>query len=389
MSGEKEPIRANRLSNREVMLSSAALRNINMPSTSTSGDYINSNRISSVSSELTDKSSGKRRFGTNTSTSTSASANASVNASQTTNGDSISGSMSSSSSIPQSNADHKCDANTDDDLSLSQYELDIMNKYLNELCDSDESNEHDETISENLDEQLAIARSSISIDSGDSSLNQSPSDLVNVNVPQSNEIESESPSLSLSQSQSQSQCEPKSQSQSQFEKTESQSLDASSLSSSPPSPSLSASAQQPIQVSNLNANAIQNQNPNPNDAIRCTQTSRQLEFDQPFQSNAMLNQNRNTQMDNTHIDTHHDVNNNNNLSLNSNIMGQQSSSNNISGQSRLTSGRRYCNNNRRTNTNTPSDSNRITANLPIVVGITSCIWGLFFYAAKSFYSDFT
>lgn len=312
MSGEKEPIRASRLSNREVMLSAAVLHSLNQPSTS--GQNKCENRLSSISSEAIDKSTDKTE-----------------SSSKQTTAD-----MTSPS---KSNTDDT-ETNIDDELSLSQYELDIVNKYLNQLDDSDESN--DEIVSEKLDEQLAIASS---IDSSDE-LNH-----INATIDQCNGIDKSIDSDAQSES---------------IEKSSQISSSSSSL------------QQPPSSVSYANANAI--------DEMQCTQTSRQFGMIDP--ENAMINQTiRNTESAHSHYDTHNDVNNNN-ISLSSNVANQSLAHGRYTNDSQ-----RHCDNNnmRRTNQNRTASSNinRITANLPIVVGITSCVWGLFFYAVKSLYSDLT
>lgn len=253
------------------MLSAAVLHNMTMPSTS--GTFRNSQ--SSVSNDATwsDRSE--------------------LSSSQPIN------CVSSASHVDDTQA------NTDDELSLSQYELDIVNKYLTELGDSDEHSGRNE-----LDDQLPIAQDH----SND----------------RSEPIESESLSQSLSLSHA------------------------------------ASTSQQPEPNANANAHAT--------DEIRCTQTSRPFEFDQANQSSAMINH-RITEP--APIDTHNDVNNNN-IRLSSDIDSHRISPPTYS---------RHCDNNRRTNTNPLST--RINANLPIMVGITSCIWGLFIYAVKSFYSDLT
>lgn len=371
-SENEQPIRANRLSNREVMLSAAVLQNINMPSTSAavSGGYKRTNRrlSSSVSSEATtydksEQSSNQTSSAAAVTTSSSASAAAAV--------------ANCVSSPSKSNAD---ESDTNDELSLSQYELDIVNKYLNELCDSDESNDQNEIVKEKLDEQLAIV-SSICIDSGEddgaTSIAKQTDRMINIDNDQCNGIHIESDTSTQSQSQIHS-------------------LDASTSSTGMQQHSFS----HPCIIANANAN----------DEMQCTQTSRQSGFDQPNQSYAMINQ---TMQRNTietahspsHHHTHNDVNNNN-ISLSSNIGSHSDRSidhrrynnNNANNQNnnnhhQTSDSRRHCDNNSnmrsRTNPNATNDSNRISANLPIIVGIASCVWGLFFYAAKSFYSDLT
>lgn len=361
MSGENEPIRANRLSNREVMLSAAGLYNINMPSTSGGGGYNDyytyGNRLSSVSSnEITSDQSKCEQSSNDVATASSSS----VPANRVNN------------STSTSNAD-ETDTNVDDDeLSLSQYELDIVNKYLNEMCDSDDHAQNVVSDEENqFDDGLAIKTSSN--DDGNKSMMITKQNDNLVIVDQCNVVKSQSPSQSQS----------------------TVSMQNASTSSTSTSSSLSSSSVQPTLLAVSNANAT--------DDMQYTQTSRQSGFDQ---SNAIINQimqNNISSATHSHIDTHNDVNNNN-ISLSSIANNNQSTAASEAattpppthGQRQCTNdSRRPCNNNssnnnnRRTNPNSSSYNNRISANLPIVVGITSCIWGLFFYAVKSFYSDLT
>lgn len=378
MSSENEQpqkIRANRLSNREVMLSAVVFQNMNMPSTSSaslSGGYKCGNWLpSSVSSGTGERSNDRSEQSSN-----QASASASIAESLSSSSAAAAAAAVASeaaminhlSSPLKSDADES-ETNNDDDLSLSQYELDIMNKYLNDMCDSDESYEQDEIIGENLDEQLAIALS-IHIDNGNDGTHAKQTEqLVNA-TDHYNGIHVESDIQSQSHSQ-----------------------DASSSSST--------DQHQHQQQQQANVLSHPSSNANANDDIQCTQASRQSEFDQSNQSNAMINQ---TMQCNIHeSDTHDDVNNNNISSLNSNIGYSHSTVHSIEQQQfgyngnsnnnhQTSDSRRHCDNNNRNRTNpfsSNSDTNRITSNLPIIVGITSCVWGLFFYAAKSFYSDLT
>lgn len=339
LSNENEPIRASRLSNREVMLSAAVLHNMNMPSSSTSGDYnISTNRMSSISSKpghtWNDKIGGRRASNQAVNCVNSSTTSASTTASK--------------SSVNDDETD--TNSNDNDDLSISQYELDIVNKYLNELCSSDESNDQEKSISENIDEQLINVVTSNNVSGGDDDESQSqspPNQIYRLNANDQcstldMSIESDTESQSLSQSQSQ---------------------DARSV------------QPQPFPVSNSSAN----------DEIQCTvQTSRQLGFDQSIQINAMINQpNRYNTYDLGH--TLNDVNNNN-ISLSSNTMD----SHNVNQGLYSSGGRRPCSNYGRTNPIQTRDNQlRTSANIPIIVGIASCVWGLFFYAVKSFYSDLT
>lgn len=333
MSNENEPIRANRLSNREVMLSAAVLHNMNMPSSSTSADYtININQISRKSSAAGQSDDKNAAHASNQ-------ASICVNSSRPP-----STSMTTMSS--KSSADDETDtaSNGNDELSLSQYELDIVNKYLNEICSSDESNDQEKSISEMIDEQL-INVTSNNLSSGDDDDESQPhsnyADRLNDN--------DHSSTLDMSI-------------ESDFE-TQSQSQDARS-----------SATPQPFSVST-----------NTNDEIQCTeQTSRQIGFDQSIHINAMINQeNRYNTYDLGH--TLNDVNNNN-ISLSSNT----TDSHNVDQGRYSSGGRTPCSNYGTTNPIMTRDNQlRTSANIPIIVGIASCVWGLFFYAVKSFYSDLT
>lgn len=349
MSSENEPIRASRLSNREVMLSAAVLHNMNVPSSSTSGDYFNSNRMSSVSYNGGQQSYGRTASETSTSvaattmTTTTATSMTSVKPNQASN------CVSSTSKSSVDDTDTNSNDN-DDDMSISQYELDIVNKYLNELCSSDESNDQEKSISENVDEQLTNVMKNqtfhVSCSDDDESL---PNQMHRF----SDQCTDQSSTLDLLSIESESESQTR------------QSLYQSQVASS------SSSMQQPLHVSTAN------------DEIQCTQgTSRQIGFDQSIRISAMINQNRsNTDLGQTHNDV-----NNNNIRLSSSTTTE---SHRID-PGRYSSGRNNCSNYGRTNPIMTRDNiNRTSANIPIIVGIASCVWGLFFYAVKSFYSDFT
>lgn len=322
LSCDNEPIRASRLSNREVVLSAAGLYNFNAPSSpSTSGEYKNKRRLSSISGgtalkaieRMQDRSNQIAAYYISTASKSSDDEIDAINDNDIDN-------------------DNHNDT-TNDDISLSQYELDVVNKYLNELsnCDQDEneSNDHDENLSEIPNEQLTG-----NIDSCDDLLRHQNDQCnlfdMSVGLKPKTQLQSISPS----------------QSQSQYQDT--------------------PSSLEPLLISNKN------------DEIQCTQTSRPFGFDQSNQSNAMINQNRNADSGHTHNDV-----NNNNISLSS------STDSHMIGRNRYPSGHRRYGSNRTTNTNAMNNNNRISSNLPIIVGITSCVWGLLLYAVKSFYSDLT
>lgn len=338
LSCENEPIRASRLSNREVMLSAAVLHNLNTPSSSTSGEYRNNRRLSSVSSGTALRSNDRILERPN-----QRPANCINRASISTED----GTDASNDNDNENENDNDNDNDTtNDDISLSQYELDVVNKYLNELCNCDQDENESNDLDVNLSEQLTG-----SIDSSDDSL-QNQTDQCNL-IDMSVELKPQTQFQTQTQTQTQSQT---------LSQSQSQSLTQSQYQDTP-------SSLAPFLISSKN------------DEIQCTQTSRPFGFDQSNQSNqsnAMINQNRNADSGHTHNDV-----NNNNISLSSNTDSHTVS------QHRYSSGHRRYGSNLTTNTNAMSNSNRISANLPIIVGITSCVWGLLLYAVKSFYSDFT
>lgn len=369
MCKNKESIRASRLSNREVMLSSTALlHNMNLPSSSSSAsiDYLVRNRKPCTSnrseqSMASDQSNGMVKAKPST-TSTSTSASNKSSAADDTEAD-----TNSSSNINDNDNDSNDQDNTD--LSLSQYELDIVNKYLNEMSSSnDESNDYDKNISEsnhNENQLTSIESSSMnshrsSLDGGDSGSghHNTQSNRSNVNdqcttADVSIESDGESPTQSQTQTQSQSQ---------------SQSHDAST-----------SAMQQLLPVSSAS-----------NEIRACIQTSRQIVFDRTNQIDAMINPTRYTDYLGH---THNDVNNNN-LSLSSNNTNTNTNTNNHTDHSYSSNHGRHYSSERNygmTADRTSPTGNRFTiSNLPIIVGITSCVWGLFFYAVKClFFSDLT
>lgn len=325
------------------MLSAAVLHNMNVPSSSTSGDYFNSNRMSSVSHKAGQQSYGK--IGSGTTTTTTTTSMTSVKPNQASN--CVSSTSKSSVDDTDTNSNENENEN-DDDMSISQYELDIVNKYLNELCSSDESNDQEKSISENVDEQLTnVTKNTFHVSCSDDD-----ESLPNQMYRFSDQCTDQSSTLDLLSIESES---------------ESQSLSQSQVASSS-----SSMQQQPSPVSTAN------------DEIQCTQgTSRQIGFDQSIRISAMINQNRsNTDLGQTHNDV-----NNNNIRLSSSNTTE--SHHNDPGL-RYSSGRNHCSNYGRTNPIMTRDNiNRTSANIPIIVGIASCVWGLFFYAVKSFYSDLT
>lgn len=258
MNKENEQIRANRLSNREVVLSSAARALTHTPSASHISESKPNIPMASCS---------------------------------TTNRTKIIDTA-NDQSPPTANKIANAD---EDEQYLSQYEIDIVNKYLNELGDDDDDDDGDALVASDL---------------GINSILQSSH--ANANVDDTSDDESEQRSV--------------------------------------------------IEV--IDVMAVQSHD---NDAIidndsQCNQTSRRtISFEQPNQANA----------------NNADVNNNN-MSL----IGI--ASNPSDGQQNRSSQRhRFCEPNRRTNTNATN------MNLPIIVGITSCVWGLCLFAMKSFYSDLT
>lgn len=331
---KKESIRASRLSNREVMLSSTALlHNMNLPSSSSSAsiDYLVRNRKPSTSYKSEQSMSDRSHNDAAVTKAKQSTSTARSKASTTT--DDTEADTNSSSNIDNDDQDNS-------DLSLSQYELDIVNKYLNEMSSSnDESNDFDKHNSE-MPSDNQSHRSSLD-GGGSNSIKSNQSHTADVS------IESDGDSSTQSQSQSQS-----------------QSHDAST----------SAMQQQLFPVSSAS------------DEIRaCIQTSRQIVFDQTNQIDAMINPTRYTDYLGH---THNDVNNNN-LSLSSNNTNTNATTNNNNNHTDSHSsnhGRHYSSERQYGMT-----SNRLTiANLPIIVGITSCVWGLFFYAVKClFFSDLT
>lgn len=188
----------------------------------------------------------------------------------------------------------------DDDQYLSQYEIDIVNKYLNELGNADENIECDDpsdgdgTIAVNSDGGIALAHTS-----DDESEQRSVIEVID--------------------------------------------SDASSNAMAATITDAGAGQASAAQVSAGQASA--------------TQTSRRS-IDPANANNA-------------------DVNNNN-----TSLIGI--ASNPYDGQQDRGVGQRFCEPNRRTNT-----SANANMNLPMIVGITSCVWGLCLYAMKSIYSDLT
>lgn len=361
---EKESIRASRLSNREVMLSSTAvLHNMNLPSSSSSAsiDYLIRNRKPCASNKrgqsITDQS------------------NAMVKAKQTTstcqsNHNTSKSSADDTEAETNSSSNIDNDSNDQDNTDLSQYELDIVNKYLNEMSSSnDESNDYDKNISENQNENQLNSIESSSMNSHHSSGGDggSGSGTDSINDNKNNTQSNQSNRLNTNDQCStadvsiESDVESPTQSQSQ-----SQSHDAST-----------SAMQQSFPVSSAS------------DEIRaCTQTSRQIVFDQTNQIDAMINPTRYTDYLGH---THNDVNNNN-LSLSSNNNNNTNTTNHTDSHS-SNQGRHYSSERRHygmTGRTNPT-SNRLTiTNIPIIVGITSCVWGLFFYAVKCFFfSDLT
>lgn len=279
MSGENEPIRANRLSNREVLFTPAA-HNINMPSTSTAYETTKqmiakleqTDSIEKIEDESDEPSTNKFNSNIDEMTTTTTT------------------------------------TNTDDDLSLSQYELDIVNKYLNELGESDEDHDHNDiNLNETFNNELPNTLSNVQ---ENTEQNVSVDELVN---------------------------------------------DSDEMNTYIKSQDVSTVTPKPFTSSHADDNTI--------DTGRFTSTSRQIGFHQQYRNN--------------------DVNNNN-IRLCSG-----STQNNSIGHMNENS-QRCDNNNRRTNTNNlNANHNSFAANLPIMVGITSCVWGLFYFAVKSLYSDMT
>lgn len=354
MYNEKESIRASRLSNREVMLSStAALHNMNLPSSSTSAsvDYLIRSRMPCSSF----------KSGQSTSTQSSEPAKpltSSCMGSKDTDADDeddIEAETNSNNNIENSDQD------TATDLSLSQYELDIVNKYLNEI-NNDDGNDDEKICSDS--EQLNSSSMADNVDDGhndnsiDVNSNAQPidSDQMNACDPCSTaaDVSIESDGGSPMQSQSHDDASTSTQQQ----------------------------QQQPQQLFPVSS---------ANEEIRaCTQTSRQIVFDQTsHQIDAMINPIRNTDYLGH---THNDVNNNN-LSLSSNNNNHNQNNNQTDSHRTLNQGMHYSSERRHygmTGRTNPI-SNRLTiTNIPIIVGLTSCVWGLFFYAVKCFFfSDLT
>lgn len=254
MNKENEQIRANRLSNREVVLSSAARALTHTSSTS----HVNEPKPSIPMASCS-----------------------------TTNRTKIIDTITDQSpptpdQIP----------NTDeDDEYLSQYEIDIVNKYLNELDDDD----GDALVASDLGINAIIQSSH-----------------ANANEDATSDDESEQRSV--------------------------------------------------IEVIDTMAVQAHDNHVIIDNTSQCNQTSRRtISFEQANQANA----------------NNADVNNNN-----TSLAGI--ASNPSDGQQNRSSQRhRFCEPNRRTNTNATN------MNLPIIVGITSCVWGLCLFAMKSFYSDLT
>lgn len=358
-----ESIRASRLSNREVMLSSTAvLHNMNLPSSSSSAsvDYLIRNRTPCAtfrrSQSITDQSNELLKAKL-------AMACASSNRTVKSSTDDDDTETDTDTASASSNTENNDQDNNDTDLSLSQYELDIVNKYLNEMTSSnDECNEHDQSNSENRNVQsMELSPSSVHDGGGGGDDDSSG----NIGDCTTKDAQADQCTHSIGSVDQANTADVSIESDSESP-TQSQSHDAST----PP-------MQQLCPVSSAN------------DEIRaCTQPSRQIVFDQINQIDAMINPIRYTDYLGH---THNDVNNNN-LSLSSHTTNHTNNNNHTDSQS-ANQGRHYSSERRhygmagRTN----PISNRLTiTNLPIIVGITSCVWGLFFYAVKCFfYSDLT
>lgn len=342
MYNEKESIRASRLSNREVMLSStAALHNMNLPSSSTSAsvDYLIRNRMPCASFK-----SGQSITMQSSEPLTAKPLTSSCKSSKDTDADDeddIEAETNSNNNMENSDLD------TATDLSLSQYELDIVNKYLNEINNDDEKiySESEQLNSSSMANNVDDAHNDNSIDVNSDQMDAC--DPCSTAADVSIESDGESP-------------------------IQSQSHDDASTSTQ-------QQQQQLFPVSSAN------------EEIRaCTQTSRQIVFDHTSnQIDAMINPIRNTDYLGH---THNDVNNNN-LSLSSNNNNQNNNHNQTDSHRTLNQGIHYSSERQHygmTGRTNPI-SNRLTiTNIPIIVGLTSCVWGLFFYAVKCFfYSDLT
>lgn len=196
----------------------------------------------------------------------------------------------------------------DDDEYLSQYEIDIVNKYLNELGDADECIESDE------------------LNDGSESTDGSDGYRAHVaSAGDSSDDESEQRSV--------------------LEVVDSD------------APSTATAAMTATHAVNASADSDSGSNGASANAGPCTQTSRPS-IDPEHANNA-------------------DVNNNN-----TSLIGH--ASNPSDGQQNRGVGQRFSEPNRRTNS-----SANANMNLPMIVGITSCVWGLCLYAMKSIYSDLT
>lgn len=306
MGGEHDTIRANRLSNREVLLTSTATH---YPSAESNSGLLRPFKVSTEQEHLES------------------------NDEQT-------------SSILGSDIDES-DNDRTDDVSLSQYELDVVNRYLKDFCeneviDSDAHDDHDQNVINNIDEQLAKALS-IQIDCCDDGHTQLLTDIDHgSNISKSSNL--------LIDSQS----------------------DVSSSTSLLP---------------------VSDHADHTTDESRCSQTSRQIGFDQNNQSNTTAT---NTNYTNNaaqsvcadRILANNNDFNNNNIRL-SNSDSDQSAVSIAFATNRNTSNNRFRENSQRPNPSSTTNPRLFGDNLPIIVGITSCVWGLFFYAVKSLYSDLT
>lgn len=276
---ENEQIRANRLSNREVVLSSVARGLINSPSTT----YVNECK------------------NTNMPPTASCSTNYQMANIEVATGDQ------NMHAIDKISA-NVVDADADDEQILSQYEIDIVNKYLNELCDGDDSD----------GDVVGVALTA------DGRVNDSSDD------------ESEQRSVI-------------------------EVLDANA------SDTWQASDKaMTVHAYDVDADESTADTDDSRSTARTTSRRSHLRCVQTNQANA----------------NNADVNNNNMslISIASNpSVGHAVAADTTAGQR----ANRFSEPNRRTNTNAAN------MNLPMIVGITSCVWGLCLFAMKSLYSDVT
>lgn len=330
LTGEHETIRANRLSNREVVFtSSVQYSETAASSTSTKDSLIGPIKCDESLQKIDDPA--------------------------------VSASIASFTNENENFLSNESAMHTDvDDTALSQYELDVMSRYLKDLSENDDIDSDEvaidvhalvqnvnNNIKNNVDEQLSKALSCHVIGCSSSDDDDGQKTTLNDHI---------DPTAILSNNQS------------DFE-----SSNASSL----------------IPVTDHADHTT--------DDSHCIQTSRQIGFDQNNQSNTAINQYTNNvcAADSILVNNNNDFNNNN-LRI-SNQSGTNQSGSNIATTStnsttNRNTNRRFCdniNNNQRANTTRTHQNRLFGENLPIVVGITSCVWGLFFYAVKNLYSDLT